>query len=77
MADVPKKRLWHDCTTDFGTASDAPKASEVQSLCEDDLDILLQDRLIKSARFWRVNVPSVSDKDSWGKFTYRTPRPKL
>jgi hypothetical protein len=45
--------------------------------CEDDIGIILQDKLLRSARFWRIHVPSPSDKNVWARFPYRDKRPML
>ena len=39
--------------------------------CDDDLALLDQEKLLRSARFWRVRIPSMSDKEAWGKFAFR------
>lgn len=56
---------------------EAREAGDIQAQYEDDIDILFQDRLIRSARRWRIHVPSPSDKESWGRFAYRKQRPML
>ncbi len=50
----------------------ASSAATVYAKCDDDLSILLQRRLIRSAHRWRIRVPSASDRTLWDKFPYRT-----
>lgn len=38
---------------------------------DDDVSILVQERLLKSARFWGIYVPPLIDKETWCRFSYR------
>lgn len=78
---VAQDRLNAICELDTGEnegplVATAQRAQDELGLREDDLSILLQEKLLRSARHWRILVPSVWDKSSWNKSPSRK-RPML
>jgi hypothetical protein len=65
---------------DFDPSEDGGMNPIAQSLVadygvrEDNLNILLQDKLLRSAYRWGIHVPSLSEKESWQRFPYRSKR---